>query len=287
MTIDTKKIIDMAKYNLAKFDLKKIDFKRKKTWAIGAGILILLVLGIRGCKQDYSDPQAFFDKYFMEDWFNPRYGKDYQKAMHFKKLEIKNLRLDIVDGMSAVCAEVRLIPEPGVLYIDKYNKPWKVKTTESWDTSLSGERLDKDLSASIKIKRLKMDNGVFAPTEPVRDRDGLGYAVQGFYSLEHLQVYNEKDSVAMAEMLKPLVEKVEAAVASKDASSAARIMREYIWTEYLSGNQFRFIYDNELKLRLYNAIEQAIIMTKWNKIKPRDYDKMVQILLLLKKSIGK
>ena len=46
MTIDTKKIIDMAKYNLAKFDLKKIDFKRKKTWAIGAGILILLVLGL-------------------------------------------------------------------------------------------------------------------------------------------------------------------------------------------------------------------------------------------------
>ena len=269
--------------------LSKIDLKDKRVRCIGVAVFFLLMaVGIRVCRQDYSDPQAFFDKYFMEDWFNPRYGKAWQKAMHIKEVEIKNLRLDAVDGMSAVCAEVRLIPEPGVVYIDTSFDPWNIKTTESWDNSLSGSRLDSDcyLRANVKIKRFKMDNGVFAPTEPVRDRDGIGYAVHGFCFLNHLQVYKKEDSVVMAKMLESLVEKIEEGANSNDRSVAELLLKNQTWTGYAYGNQFRFINDDALKTRLYNALEKVFVLSEWDKRERRDADSAKRVLCLAKTSVS-
>ena len=250
----------------------------------GFAILALSVL-LPGCKEDYSDPKAFFDKYFMEDWFNPRYGgAAYQKAMRFKEVRVDNLRLEPSYGMTAVCADVRIIPEPGVIYINKRNKPWHVLTTESWDTSLSGSKLDGDsyLRASVIIRRVKLDNGVFVPSEKVRDRGGLNYAIHGFCFLEDLQVYKPSDSNAMAEMLKPLVEELEKVAGKKDERAARHELDAYVWTEYAHGNQFRFINDTAIKQRLYVALRKLIDIVGWNDRTVRDH-KISKILRLLPK----
>ena len=243
----------------------------------------------KGAGEDYSDPKAFFKKYFMEGWFYPRYGSEsYKKAMRFKEVRVDNLRLDVSLGMTAVCADVRIIPEPGVVYIDKKIEPWHILTTEDWDTSLSGSKLDGDsyLRAEVTIRRVKLDNGVFVPAEPVRDRGGLNYAVQGFGSLEDLRVYKPSDSEIMAAMLRRTVEEVEKAASKKDEAAARHGLDAYVWTEYSCGNQFRFIHDTTLKRRLYVALKKLIAIAGWDAEKVKHH-KISNILRLLSRDVEK
>ena len=243
----------------------------------------------KGTGEDYSDPKAFFKKYFMEDWFNPRYGSEsYKKAMRFKEIRVDNLRLDVSLGMSAVCADVRIIPEPGVVYINKRIEPWHILTTEGWDASLSGSKLDGNsyLRAEVTIRRVKLDNGVFVPAEPVRDRGGLNYAVQGFGFLDDLRVYKPSDSEIMTEMLRRTVEEVEKTAEKNDNTAARHGLDEYVWTEYSYGNQFRFIHDTTLKRRLYVALKKLIAIAGWNAEKVKHH-KISNILRLLSRDVEK
>ena len=243
----------------------------------------------KGVREDYSDPKTFFNKYFMEDWFNPRYGSEsYKKAMRFKEVRVDNLRLDVSLGMTAVCADVRIIPEPGVVYINKKIKPWHILTTESWDMSLSGSKLDGDsyLRAEVTIRRVKLDNGVFVPAEPVRNCGGMNYAIHGFGFLDDLRVYKPSDSEIMTAMLRRTVEEVEKAASKKDETAARHGLDAYEWTEYSYGNQFRFIHDTTLKRRLYVALKKLIAIAGWDAEKVKHH-KISNILRLLSRDVEK
>ena len=128
---------------------------------------------VMGCRQTYDDPKEFLEKY-LDGYINEKaMPRAWLNALKLKGLVFEDVRLE-ADYGTAVCATLRLARKSDktvYMYapISMY-MPGKILTKEEADSCLT---------ATVKILRIKMDNGVFAPIQKVTRHDIQGWGLLG------------------------------------------------------------------------------------------------------------
>lgn len=121
------------------------------------------ILACAGCKQDYSDPEAFLKEYIVDKEAKSFCSDARMKELRFSGIKMSDVRVSTEYGMSVVCAKLRFVPESDKIayaqILRDYRRPGDFVGIEM----LSGEKLDAVLSAEVKVPRVKMDNGIYAP----------------------------------------------------------------------------------------------------------------------------
>ena len=145
-------------------------------------VLCAVVVCTSGCRQTYEDPRAFLEKYLDEYIGEKAMTRAWLNSLELKGLVLENVRLE-ADYGTAVCATLRLVRKSDkTIYMyapNAFYRPGKILTTEEADDCLT---------ATVSIKRFKMDNGVFAPITKISRHD-----IQGYGLLGQLRVANLKE----------------------------------------------------------------------------------------------
>lgn len=88
--------------------------------------ITVAVVSLSGCaKQDYSDPEAFAEKYFREELEKRYPAKEFLAPMHFKGIKLSGFRRElkgtILGQLDYVTCDFDPIPESGVKYYIPYD----------------------------------------------------------------------------------------------------------------------------------------------------------------------
>ena len=118
-----------------------------------------------GCKEDYSDPKAFLQKWSV-DREAKRYCSDARmKELRFSGIAMSDVRISTQYGMSVVCATMRFVPESDKIVYARIKPNFGLPGMRGGIEILTRESLDEILSADITVSRVKMDNGIYAPAD--------------------------------------------------------------------------------------------------------------------------
>ena len=162
-------------------------------------LFVALSCAFVGCKENYESPEAFI-KHWVIDREAKRYCSDERmKELHFTGIEVSNAHLSAKAGETAVYATLRFVPDsaktvyafkPGSLSISRLG-PFGPQE-ESGLQILSPDELKKWTTADLKMPRIKMDDGTFAPA----DMDGNIKYIRGWGAIGSLMVVNEESITA-------------------------------------------------------------------------------------------
>lgn len=126
-----------------------------------------------GCRQTYEDPKAFLEKY-LDEYINEKtMPRAWLDALELKGLVFEDVRLE-ADYGTAVCATLRLVRKS-----DKTVYMYAPASGFMPGRILTEKEAEDCLTATVSIRRIKMDNGVFAPISKVSRHDIQGYGLLG------------------------------------------------------------------------------------------------------------
>ena len=127
---------------------------------------VLAFLGLTGCsKQDYSDPEAFAEKYFRAELEKRYPAKEFLEPMHYKGIRLTNIKRELKQSIFGTIDKISCDFEPIIESGAKYYQIWwayyklgidfgddNIPSMEYWTTLnyviLEKER--KELSAAIR-----------------------------------------------------------------------------------------------------------------------------------------
>ena len=198
----------------------------------------------------------------MVDGEAKRYCSDERmKELHFKGIEVSNARISTKDGESTVFATLRFVPDSGkTVYAFRDNFPQFIPNSNNNPKDfgmqiISQEELKKWVTADLKMPRIKMDNGIFAPI----DMDGRIKYIHGWGAVGSLMVVNEQ---SIAEKLRKLLVDAKSLQNpnAKNVSNRAMVIMQL--ASYASSGELDFIKDKKLLEELGEACMDMLVVTQ-------------------------
>ena len=220
-------------------------------------VAVACMIGIAaGCKKTYKDPTAFLEKCLIEDYVQKKWSAEFMKCNKFKTVEMTNVRLESAGLFTAVCADVRFVPDSDkTVYVEV---PISLRgETHPYGMAkvLSAENLRDHLTAEVKIPRVELDDGVFAPQKGMVSS---GSDVQGWGLVGYIEPFNAKKA---EQELRHLSEEVKT-VSTIDAR--LRDLVERI-SHYKDNGQLQYIGDKKLLKQYANAVASLMALAWRNK----------------------
>lgn len=242
--------------------LRRVAVRKRIALSLTRLLFVALPCIFLGCKENhrkenYESPEAFIKHWVIEREAKKYCSDERMKELHFKCIEVSNARLSTADGETVVCATLRFVPDsdktvyaviPGALPIGSSDFQEKYGLQ-----ILPPEKLNEWITADLKMPRIKMDNGIFAPID-MED----GHYIQGWGIVNCLMVVNEEN---FTEMLRKFLVEVKALKnnkAEKTNNGAMVIMR---LASYASSGELDFIKDKKLLEELGDACTWILSMT--------------------------
>ena len=148
---------------------------------------MIAILTCVGCKEDYSDPKAFLQKYIVENEAKKFCSDARMRELRLSGIEMSNVRIGTQYGMSVVCATIRLVPESDEIVYASIEQDYGVPGMRGGIKILTKEERNSFLSADVVVPRVKMDTGVYAPDNLERDHN----YISGWGSVNTLAIANK------------------------------------------------------------------------------------------------
>lgn len=240
----------------------RCEVRHKGIICLATRILITaLPLTFVGCKENYESPEAFI-KHWVIDREAKRYCSDERmKELHFKGIEVSNARLSTKSGESTVFATLRFVPDSDkTVYAFRDNFPQFIPNSDNDPKDfgmqiISQEELKKWVTADLKMPRIKMDNGLFAPI----DMDGNIKYIHGWGTVGRLMAVNEQSVTDKLRKLLAETQSLKNPNAKSTGNGAMVIMRI---ASYASSGELDFIKDKKLLEELGEACAGILVLTE-------------------------
>lgn len=229
-------------------------------------LMVALPFAIVGCRENYESPEAFI-KHWVIDREAKRYCSDERmKELHFKGIEVSDAHLSAKGGETAVYATLRFVPDSDkTVYAFRDNFPQFIPNSNNNPKDfgmqiISQEELKKWVTADLKMPRIKMDDGTFAPA----DMDGKIKYIHGWGAIGSLMVVNEESITANLRKLLAETKSLQDPNAKKANSGAMIIMR---LASYASSGELDYIKDKQVLEELGEACTGILVLTANEKIR--------------------
>ena len=225
-------------------------------------LFVALLCVVVGCKENYESPEAFI-KHWVIDGEAKRYCSDERmKELHFKGIEVSNARISTKNGESTVFATLSFVPDSDKTVYAFKPGSWSTRNLGPFGPQkeqglqiLSKEELKESVTADLKMPRIKMDNGIFAPI----DMDGNIKYIEGWGRIGSLMVVSEESITASLRKLLVEAKSLQDPNAKNASNKAMVIMR---LASYASSGELDFIKDRKLLEELGEACMGILDLTK-------------------------
>lgn len=213
---------------------------------LGKLVAVVFLFAISGCtKKDYSDPKDFLAKYLNEIIREDIFSRRWLNAMELKGLEVENARLEPYYGMTAVCADLRLVRQS-----DKTVYMYSSSSSRLPGKILTKEEADERFKAEAKIRRVKLDTGVFAP-----ESKSFTDNIQGFGLLGDMRVADLSQIRRLA--AKTIREAEDKIDFCKDGVAMENIFRQLV--RLAVNRHLDYVEDKDALQQYFNALDKCLL----------------------------